>query len=68
MASLKLLRKTFALDLTTSATATGLQLVPNSPTRAFMVAVVLAFNIKINDERFIIVLQYFKIIVKNQFV
>jgi hypothetical protein len=40
MASLKLLSKTFALDLTTSATATGLQLVPNSPTRAFIVAVV----------------------------
>ena len=40
MASLKLLSKTFALDLTTSATSTGLQLVPNSPTRAFIVAVV----------------------------
>jgi hypothetical protein len=39
MPSLKLLSDTFSLDLTTSATTTGLQLTPNTPTRASKVAV-----------------------------
>lgn len=39
MPSLKLLSNTFSLDLTTTATATGLQLIPNTPTRAYIVAI-----------------------------
>jgi hypothetical protein len=40
MPSLKLLSNTFSLDLTSTATAAGLQLIPNTPTRAYIVAVV----------------------------
>jgi hypothetical protein len=38
MDSMKILSPTYALDLTTSASA-ALQLVPNTPTRAFRVAI-----------------------------
>lgn len=40
MDSIKLLSQTFALDLTTTPTASGLQLVPNTPTRAYRVAII----------------------------
>lgn len=39
MDSLKILSPTYALDLTTTATVNGLQLIPNTPTRAFRVAI-----------------------------
>jgi hypothetical protein len=39
MDSIKVLSPTYALNLTTTATASGLQLVPNTPTRAYRVAV-----------------------------
>jgi hypothetical protein len=40
MDSIKLLSPTFALDLTATPTASGLQLVPNTPTRAYRMAVI----------------------------
>ena len=40
MDSIKILSPTFALNLTATPTASGLQLVPNTPTRAYRMAVI----------------------------